>query len=219
MANWSQLLPASEGPPEVEAARRKVAELRERIPAQREAVAAAQRAVVEAEVSDRERMARELAQGDSPTADARSVQKAEEHAASVRRQAQALDLAVATAETALGQSVHDQRDRWLTAAAREEKAARARARKVIEGLHNALDGVANAAATTHWLQHGVEREAQAVGVGLGGLTGAPSSAFQAANSSAVPVPDLLRWLSEIVGDPPGEARGPEREPAPAATAG
>jgi hypothetical protein len=203
LANWSQLLPASEGPAEVESARRKVAELRERIPAQREAVAAAQRAIVESEVADRERMAQELAQGGTPKADSHTVEKAQQRAASVQRESQALALAVESAETALGEAVHAQRDRWMSTAARQEKAARARARAVIEKLDSAMTDVGAAHATMIWLEHMLPREQPAPSTTRITL---PDSARYTANSEALPLPVVVTWLSQCV--------EPEPEPQP-----
>jgi hypothetical protein len=211
LANWSTLLPASAGPAEVETARRKVAELRERLPAQREAVAAAERAVVEAEVSDRERMASELASGGSPKADSRSVEQARQRAGERRREGEALALAVQSAETALGETVRESQARWMSSAARQEKAARARARAVVEKLHGAMEDVAAAHATAVWLEHMLPREQpapSAVRVAL------DDSARHTANQEPLSATVVLGWLAQSVAEPEPQPQTPA-EPVPA----
>jgi hypothetical protein len=217
VASWSQLLPASEGPPPVEAARRKVAELRERIPAQREAVAAAERAVVESEVADRERMARELREGGSPTADSHAVEKAQQHAASERRTGEALMLAVQGSEDQLGEVVREreQRDRWLRDARRREATARRRASKLVGELRGALTDVATERQTIFWLQHGLDRQQRAGGGAALELAG---SERKTANNAPLGIGEVLDMMAATVEpEPEPEPQAPPAEPVHAET--
>jgi hypothetical protein len=210
LADWSQLLPEGEGPAEVEAAKREVAVLRAKVPAAREALTAAQAAVTTAEADDRTRMAEAWRERGAATADASSVEKAQHRVALVRRQGEALLVAVADAERVLGEVVHAQRDRWLSDARRREKTARGRAAKLVGELRSALEGMAREREAIFWLEpeRGLDRQQRAGGAGIGCLAGPRSSAFQAANGTPVAPTELLRWLAEVIEPAPQQASEP-----------
>jgi hypothetical protein len=197
----------------VEDARRKVSELREKVQPQRQAIADAQAAVTAAEVADRQRMAQELAQGGTPKADPKGMEKAEQQAANVRREGEALMLAVQASEDALGEAVHAHRDRWLADSRRKEKAARSRARKVIEELRGVLEDLGAARGTAVWLTAGgLEQQVPASAVVRLELAG---SQKLTANQEPIPVGRTLDMLAQTVADPDRETPGQPPKPVPA----
>jgi hypothetical protein len=213
MPEWSQLLPAGAAPPEVEAAKREVEQLRAKVPAAREALTDAQAAVRVAEANDRQRMAEALRAGDAAKADTQSVQQAEQHVASVKREGEALLLAVADAERVLGEVALSNRERWRSDARRRETTARRRATKLLGELRDTVGSMAEAKETIFWLNGGIDRQQRAgTGTYLGELLG---SAPRMANGSALSLIDTLGMLDATVAEPEPEPE-PQAQPSEAA---
>jgi hypothetical protein len=209
VAEWSRLLPPGDAPPAIETALREVEALKARLPAQRQALSDAQAAASRVAAADRERMAGELRAGRTPKADAAGVAKAEQRVASVRREGEALTLAIQGAEDALGDAVRAHQGEWLEAARRAESAARTRSRELIEALRATLEDLSRARVTAHWIENGLPREQVAPNVTLGMLG---ASASITANHDPVAVSVALDWLTQTVAEP--EAHKPAPEPRP-----
>ncbi len=219
MAEWSKLLPpAGNAPREVEAARREVEALRAKLPAQRQALSDAQAAVTTAEADDRQRMAEQLRAGRAAKADVAGVEKAQQRVASVRREGEALLLAIQTAEDALGETVCTYRAQWLKTAHREERAARERGRRALDELTGALQGLAEAVVTRMWLapEGGLDREQRPRHAAPGTLGG---SERVTGNRSALPTLTVLGWVADALREPEPPkppARAQPLQPVPSA---
>lgn len=200
MAEWSRIVPSG-GPKPVEQARRQVEELKAKVPAQRQALADAQAAIIDAEKADREKMAAELAAGREPRPNDVAVAKAREHALGVERAGEALALAVANAESALGQAACESRDQWLKTAQRREGEQRAKAREALADLKVAFDGLRQAHSTAVWLgpEGGLDFRRQPPHGRLGVVR---SSAHAFKNDEPAQVVQLLAWLAEMLDPPP-----------------
>jgi hypothetical protein len=213
MAEWSKLMPPAgdAAPAQVEAAWQAVEALRAKVQPARQAFSDAQAAATEAAAADRERMAGELRAGRSPKADATGLAKAEARVAGARRQAEALQLAIADSESELGRVVHERRERWLADAQRQENAARSRARELIAELRGALEDWASVRGVTHWLEpdHGLDREHPAPPAIRAGMAG--SERF-AANGEPLALTTVCDMLTQTVAEPePGRE---QRTPVP-----
>jgi hypothetical protein len=194
---------AGDAPAKVEDARRAVSRLREKIPAQRQALADAQAGVTTAEANDRTRLAGELRAGRQAKADPRGVEEAQRRVELVRRESQALELAIADSEAALSEVVHAQTGRWLGDARRQEKAATVRAGELIAELRSTLEERARARGTIFWLETGLDRGRRAPAVILGEL---PESASHTGNRAPLQTAAVLGWISASL--------QPKPEPAP-----
>lgn len=206
MTAWSELTPQLVEPKTVATARAKVEALKARVPAHREALEAAKADVVTAEQADRERMAEQLARGGEAEPDDDAVSKARERVAGQQRASEALNLAVATAETALRDAVLAARHTWQRAAQRDFDKAREQARRSLAEFEAGLAAMRDSRAVVAWLRRegGFDRQQQPR---AGSLGRSPSSARWAANAQEVDALTLLSWCAEVVepalpADPP-----------------
>jgi hypothetical protein len=209
MAPWSQLAPPSPVR-EVEAARKRVLELRGQVDSCGQARDDARASVVAAERSDREAMAAALARGEAATSDVQLVERASAAAAAATRQFEALQLAIANAESELGAVVAKHRSQWAKRAAGEVTASRSDAQRALEAFRVAVARHQDALQVSEWLATGLDRNPPGqVTPGLLGDLG-PASARWAANQSPVTAGVVFGWFGEALAEPEPQ---PQTQPA------
>lgn len=196
MIDWSRITPACPVR-EVEAARKRVLELRAQIAQRREERDAAAARVVELEREDRQRMAKLLAAGKSATSNIVDVERAKAAAGGAVRTLEALNLAIEGAEQHLHTILLKHRSSWADRAERDVVERRARAEEALSALEEALDDLKAAHSVEHWLRpgNGLDREQRPPG---GALIPPPSSAAVTGNREPIRPETLVSWLREAI---------------------
>lgn len=209
MADWSAITPTSPIK-EIEAARKRVLDLREQISQRREQRDQAAAHVVELERSDRQRMADAMAAGQEAESDVDSIEKARASAAGAVRTTEALVLAIQGAEDQLHAAVVKSRGKWVDRAQRDVIEARAEAAATLTAFTAALSRYRDAVSVEGWLREdsGLDRGKPAR-VGLLGV--AAGSASVTGNQQPVAVETVLAWLRETI-DPPAPRPIPAPQP-------
>jgi hypothetical protein len=211
---WSDLAPISPIR-EVEAARKRVLELRDQIGPRREGREAAAAAVVQLERDDRTRMAELMAAGKPATSNVEAIEKARAASAGAQRALEALGLAIQTGEAELHAAIVKARDAWAKRAAGEVSSSRREAQEALAGLRAALARHQDARQVAGWLAEGggLDHEWQ---VTPGLLPRAAGSQPWAANSEEVGLATVFGWIEQTVAEPEPELQAPAELVAAAA---
>lgn len=135
--NWTAVTPPSPVK-EIEAARQCVLDLRGRTEEQGSAVEQARDALGAAARADRERMARELADGHDPTSDPKKVEQARAALGAAERKADPLSYAIATAEEQFGAAIQSGRGRRERAQPSASRRPERPARKTLDQLERTV---------------------------------------------------------------------------------
>jgi hypothetical protein len=188
------------------------------LPRDREQIDTAKAELLQAERHDRQRLAELMRRGDDAVSDTKAVDAARAAVEGAERKHQARRLAIETADQDLGEAARACSDEWLRSELRALAKGHARAVKAADALDDALDELGRVRGVVWWLEHGLERGHAAPAAGL--LGDARSSAFAMANQTPASRTNLMLWLRELIGDPPGSPHQPRDAPgqpvAPAA---
>jgi hypothetical protein len=163
----------------------------------REKIDASNASLLAAEQADREALAAAMRRGEDPISDTATITRAREEVLASERRHAARKLAIADASQEYRAEIETARGEWLRTSRQATEKAAVPARKQLDALASALDGLREARGLQWWLTPGNGLDSEQP-IGVGGLPVAKSSAFHMANSEPRGADQLLAWLGEIV---------------------
>jgi hypothetical protein len=153
-ADWS---PPRSPIKEIENQRRRKTALRDQIPVRRSERDAARARVVELEARDRQSKAADLSAGRSPTSAVAEIAQARSDADAKQRTLEALDLAIADADSKLRETVLKNAGKWSAEAEREKAAAKVDTVSALADMREAWGRYEDARKIGRWLESGLDQ--------------------------------------------------------------
>jgi hypothetical protein len=181
-------------------------------------VAKAQHTADELEREDVEAAAARARAGEPLGTRSGALAKAKAAVELAQRDQAAIRLAQSQAEADITEAILASGERWRSQLGRDLEQARKDGRKALEQLRAALERISNAAATTEWVNLGLNgRGFDQPPVGAWTALTVASSARRTANSAALNAGELVAFLGEAI-DPPAPTPRPVLGGVPANTA-
>jgi hypothetical protein len=208
-ADWS---PPPSPIKEIESQRRRKAALRDQIPVRRSERDAARGRVVELEARDRQSKAADLSAGRSPTSAVAEIAQARSDADAKQRTLEALDLAIADADSKLRETVLKNAGKWFAEAEREKAAAKVDAVNALASLREAWGRYEDARMIGRWLESGLDQPRTPKLGTFGDLSG---SQRLTGNKSALNLLSVFDMLAATLEPQPEPQPAAQPEPVPA----